>query len=621
MLPARALTTDDSPAAPAAAANERLRHSVHRVLDPEWWSGQLDCADSLLATHPATKYSTGLCESVADLLRRETTALRTSRTRLRSRRDRVLREVTRDSFDVGRVFVDSIEGDGKGWVPLQVDVPGDGGSGRKVRFCASSLADYALACAMGSEVSSAATDLPSLSGHCLRHSYYYVCPWHPSALAVDVDAPAITHSEALEAVRQFRAALRTALTEQWPEEPERAELVADWTGVYESRVPGPTADAETARRKRSFHIHFHVHAPVFVGFADCAAFLVQRVLPHVHACFRPLFDVGVYTEYRAFRALGQSKVPAEGATATPLQLRPVECVSGAAVNYLYRLVEEAEVAGLDSRASQLRAFLVATAHPAVTPPASAYVVSSTWTHTPSEARSTAARWVREAQAECWRAAAREIVLTCDEVDWPDAPNKHAEYWRRYVSGKVCSKTKVDVRAALGRVDGAIERIERSLAEHLERVYAGTSVPVEIRDSGTAATVKRRREAQRDVPAPKRPRPPATLGVDRWVVCFQVDAEGVVCPSRARDILSTSGVWTVQLYCDPRRSRQVGVACLRRMTPSESRAYRALGSQAKRALVPRLGSGYGGQGDAAPFPPWAPEVASGTNGRACVETTS
>jgi hypothetical protein len=163
--------------------------------------------------------------------------------------------------------------------------------------------------------------------HKKKHEYYYIFP-HDTMFAADVDAPNITQAEFYTAIQEFILSFKHATRSLGFTEPEQ-QRIADWMGVYESNaLPAP---CPYKRTKRSVHIHCHVFGPVAHRFEDFAAFLTDNVLPSVSPQFRTLFDVSIYSNGRAFRALGQSKLPAPGCPEKMLHPEPLATLSGKSI--------------------------------------------------------------------------------------------------------------------------------------------------------------------------------------------------------------------------------------------------------------------------------------------------
>jgi hypothetical protein len=181
------------------------------------------------------------------------------------------------------------------------------------------------------------------------HDYNYIIG-HLANFTADVDAPNITQQEFYEAIRQFLSAFHQGIKILGFTETER-QRVSDWMGVYESSTTPPPDPS--ARTKRSVHIHCHVFGPVAQHFEDFAAFLTDNVLPLVDAQFRTLFDVSIYSNGRAFRALGQCKLPLPGCPEKVLHPSPVPQLSGEAILYVWFI---------GTKKVRFRHFVMGTAH-------------------------------------------------------------------------------------------------------------------------------------------------------------------------------------------------------------------------------------------------------------------
>ena len=190
-----------------------------------------------------------------------------------------------------------------------------------------------------------------------KHDYFYIFP-HASQLAVDVDCKHITQSEFFDAIRDFIQAL--VATNRSLRNDGDPDHFPDWIGVYISSTMGAyreeesTPDDANVRMKRSAHIHCHLFGPVARSFTDFGEFLLQAVFPRMQQQYCTLIDVSIYSNGRAFRALGQSKLVAADVEEKPLHPKPVFELSGRMVNDIWERNDE-----------RGKLFLLATAHPGV----------------------------------------------------------------------------------------------------------------------------------------------------------------------------------------------------------------------------------------------------------------
>jgi hypothetical protein len=468
-----------------------------------------------------------------------------------------------------------------------------------------------------------ALDLDAYDREQPGHKYFYITGRELTMFAADVDAPNITEDEFYYAIKEFVASFRCQLASLGFNEDE-SQRVVDWMGVYESYAL-PRPDPST-RTKRSVHIHCHVFGPVATKFEHFAAFLTDKVLPGMPAHLRTLFDIGVYSNGRAFRALGQSKLPMPGCPDKALHIAPVTQLSGDAISYVWQC-------GL--KKIRYKYFLLATAHPAVVMddniPGSSEIPAVSFVHpSPASDAKRAFGAVQSAEQHLhWEMIVEPLFRPAYDAKVATDPsfaertngllrsnhgNKthskdagFAELWRRY------NKKGTSGLHALVHGDGAqdgcavsIDKVVECTGEHFSRFYSGefqTRVDDLVATLSRGQTRKPRGAANRcDAP------PPAT----RYLHAYHIRVDpttGEVAPGTTVDALCRPGHFVVAI------SLVQGLAFMREMTPAENTAYAArravLDAVCLAGLPPSVVQNRARAG-LAPLPamaPWAPEIPS------------
>ena len=445
-------------------------------------------------------------------------------------------------------------------------------------------------------------DLASYKTGTSTHNYFYVFG-HPAMFAVDVDAPYVTRPELFQAITLFCGAFSEELRHRGFSEADCTRALA-WMGTYESDAAVSDSQRENdahLRQKRSAHVHCHVFGPVGASFADFGEFLVFGVLPRLPGYFRTLFDVSIYSDGRAFRALGQCKYHRPGTRGKVLHPRPVMTLSGTIVNLL------AGEPDAGHGISRNTLFLMGTAHPAVVhDDALVGMLPPTSKADRSRARSVFNDWKTQEDALHWEAVLQPLVSAallsvCEgDVSGLTCPKSGerlpaAQLWRTYNKGKL-SPVYTTVHTSLGVRESDAQAAKDS---HFDLFYSGRtdSVPAPPRlQREHGACVRERIERLSEHP-----------------VLVQLPLRlhhetGVFEPEHTAEAFTDRSWLVVHL----RVSRQApGVVYLRRCTPDETVKFGALSEEVRQECFALLPDWAHVTRDVAGLPPlsnyMAPEV--------------